>query len=102
MAFRRGMKIVCIDAKRRLDSNPFITDPKIKVGEVYTVRDFDEAGGVRLEEVRLAPTPWKGGLDEPGFNSDRFRPVAENKRGMEILRAILANPKQKISEREHA
>ena len=94
MTFHVGQKVQCIHT---FDKRPGEKDP-VK-GKVYTVRtvEFSETidcHAIRLVEVVNQPRMYSEGLLEARFNAKRFIPLQET--GMQILRSILANPKQSV------
>lgn len=90
--FKPGQKVVCIDNTPR-DDRPVTVNvlSKIKVGEVYTVREiFDSINpgqhSIALEEVT---TPYSDRLGhEMGYKADRFRPYESYSFAEETLNRI--------------
>jgi hypothetical protein len=103
MTFRVGQKVVCVRDRPIGKEIAYATGPrstKIRVGEVYTVRDFDTralhihgVACVRLFEVvnevkETCIGPWEGGYPAPCF-----RPVLDAKKKTDIsVFTALLNP----------
>lgn len=83
--FYVGQRVVCVD-----DSPHFEGTAALKMGAVYTVRNFHECPdgrvGMRLSEVTL---PLAGNGIEHCFRQSRFRPVTD----ISDLQAIVAEVK---------
>lgn len=82
MGFKRGEKVVCVDASHSTPTtmSKFRTWPS--QDEVYRVRDQrpeGAEGGLLLEELRNPPVYFEQvmGKLEPAFNPKRFRRVEE-------------------------
>lgn len=101
--FRIGQRVVCIrdvnEGYGWAATNKYSVP---KVGCVYTIRDFDGADGLRVEEVvnpLMDCIHTATGLhifDEPSFDTDRFRPVKET--SIDVFTAMLApTPNKKVS-----
>ena len=80
MTFRVGMKVVCVDAKKR--RNIGWVHPGLVRGRIYEIEGFSirRDGGIGLTF----------GFD-PGwpYYPDRFRPVVERKTDISALKALL-------------
>jgi len=104
MAFRVGMKVVCIYAGRWDAVSAYGDEIWPVKDQVYTIRsiqDYPSHGltGLRLAEIRNPVRNYPpNGLMEPSFLSDRFRPVVDRKTdtGMAILKKILENHEEKV------
>lgn len=92
MAFRIGQKVVCVrSAIEHVRYDIYLP----LVGEIYTVRGFDESGGVlfneiinpvgRVEDVETGDLSYS----EPSFYPDRFRPLLERKTDISCFTEIL-------------
>lgn len=111
MTFRVGQKVVCVND----DVDAFIiptvsyadcTLDGLTKGEIYTIKGviwcrLHQHWSVTLEEIDrgINEVVLESGAkyrEEGKYAAARFRPVQEQ--GMSILRAIAANPKQKITE----
>lgn len=99
--FKVGQKVVCIDADENsymhLAPNIFRKDDPwyLEKNKIYTVSslDFHDLG---VATIKLVEVPDRFKFDQ-GYSRDRFRPVVEGHKGMEVLKSILINPKKKIT-----
>lgn len=86
--FKVGQKIVCINNTPK-DNRPesAIALSKLKVDDIYTVREITEDNSaVMLEEI---VSPYINSLGrEMGYKADRFRPLDWNKWAEDILEKI--------------
>lgn len=86
MAWRVGMKVVCVDASDRgFTMASWGADIPVE-GEIYTVLDVLDCYGIEgllLKEIRNTPD-WMY-----AYNSDRFRPLVERKTDISFAHEIL-------------
>lgn len=96
MSFHVGQLVECIDDSMPPGSTRRESAQYPIVGHVYTVRDVVPDGLITL--LRLAEidnSHLKSAIGEPGFGSDHFRPLTEQR--LAIFRRLLAPiPKQTV------
>ena len=114
MTFFPGQKVVCVDVSpmrmpRCPADSPVVPIPNLllalRVGAVYTVRDFDdrfsEANGgptLRLEEIQGPVVLWKPvGEWEIGFGLDRFRAIQAT--NIDLFRRMLEPTDARLTRR---
>lgn len=98
--FRVGQKVVCVDAKPRLELGNLPT--LLTEGQVYTIATIGTywggACGVTLQEITM---PAMGNYRyKSGWPVDRFRPAVERKTDISVFKALLKT--KKIEESENA
>jgi hypothetical protein len=71
--FRVGQKVVCVWGARMRCPSASCRNSEVVTGQVYTIRGFEDGGGVLVEEVR--PVPHTDG--ECSWRPERFRPVVD-------------------------
>ena len=96
--FEVGQKVVCVDAGPSYDG----VSSRLVLGAVYTVSHpevvaWDGSIGMRVSEFAYFDQP--GGYCIHGHKHYRFRPLDEIEAGMQMLRAFVKQPKQRIKER---
>jgi hypothetical protein len=110
MRFAIGQKVICIrdhpEWRERGCEVP-------KIGKIYTVRAYDDIGGLLLTEIVNeivgefsidAETGQKVPLGEDSFIPHRFRPLVERRTDISIFRRILdrANCRQRRTAQKQA
>jgi hypothetical protein len=95
MRFHKGQRVICIAPHPEWEQAGCVTP---KVGEIYTVRRYDDTDGLLLEEIvndngfDHTINMETGDIVPPGEDSfipDRFRPLIERKTDISIFRRIL-------------
>lgn len=97
MAFRVGMKVVCIRTMPvgwRIAGGSYPEERS-----VYTIRSilpYNDTTLLRFFEIDNSRLKASDGFVEPGFNSKYFRPVVERKTDISIFTAMLDTSQQGV------
>lgn len=74
MVFYSGQKVVCVDAKERMNGPSLLVE-----GQVYTILDpARSVNGVTIVEVDPFPCP--------AFHADRFRPIVDKQTDISVFK----------------
>lgn len=94
--FRIGQSIQCVDVAPRPYSDKTMTE-LLTLNAIYTVREIDTrtvpyvgVATLLLNEIAMPPEYTKEfGRQEPGFASDRFRPLIAHETDISVFKALL-------------
>lgn len=95
--FRLGQSVRCVDVSPRIYSDRTLTAVLV-LNATYTIRGIDPrtipyvgVATVLLEEIWMPAEYTKEfGRQEPGFASDRFRPLVKLETDISVFKAMLA------------